>query len=285
MSTWTTARTQCCRVGLTLASMESVGKANCFSKIVSKFAPGTFGDFWLSGTDLDCDSNFRWCSMDRAFEETELRWKSGHPVKGLDCVYLEVRNESMLLATADCAEKKDFLCEVRKKATSQKAMQTECAEIWDITTEQIDLLLNASAFLATTFSLNLKCFLKCVGVEVGLFDIGSGLNSIKMLRQIELVSQEEPTRLQQGFVAHDECSGKKLDDECVTAFETFKCGQEKAPALLSKIVQNNFGNGTIFQPPTPCVPPPRTCWISNAYPCVKNVGHFALSAFLEDDSD
>ncbi|XP_065346040.1 uncharacterized protein LOC135943438 [Cloeon dipterum] len=91
-----------------------------------------------------------------------------------------------------------------------------------------------------------------------------------MLREIELVSQEEPTRLQQGFVAHDECSGKKLDDECVTAYETFKCGQEKEPALLSKIVQNNFGNSTIFKPPTPCVPPPRTCWISNAYPCVKN---------------
>ncbi|XP_065345774.1 uncharacterized protein LOC135943246 [Cloeon dipterum] len=155
-SNWTHAWNWCCKIGLTLASMESTGKSICFSKIVSKFAPAIFGDYWLAGTDLRCDSNFRWCSRSQDFVEPELKWKAGHPLKGSNCVYLEVRNGSVLLASADCAEKKDFLCEVRRKNTFGKAMQTECAEIWDITSNQIDLLLNVTAFLSTDISLNLK---------------------------------------------------------------------------------------------------------------------------------
>ncbi|CAB3388244.1 Hypothetical predicted protein [Cloeon dipterum] len=199
-SNWATAWNQCCRVGMTLASMESAGKTSCYAKIVSKYAPALDGDFWVSGTDLGCVSNFRWCSRNQDFVDSELKWKAGHPKAGLNCVYLEVRNKSVLLATASCAEKKDFLCEVRKKNSYQKAMQAEY---------QIDLLLNVSRFLTTTVSLNLKCFLKCVGVEVGMFALG-GLMSIETLRNIELVSQEEPKKLEQGFVAYDQCSGQSL---------------------------------------------------------------------------
>ncbi|XP_065345785.1 uncharacterized protein LOC135943256 [Cloeon dipterum] len=157
-SNWKTAWNQCCDIGLTLASMESAGKLSCYSKIISKFAPATYGDFWLSGTDLGCDSNFRWCSRSQDFVGPELRWKAGHPQAGLDCVYLEVRNGSALLVTANCNEEKNFLCEVRKKATFQKGMQAECAETWDITADQIDLLLNATAFLAASISINLKVY-------------------------------------------------------------------------------------------------------------------------------
>ncbi|CAB3386063.1 Hypothetical predicted protein [Cloeon dipterum] len=274
-SNWATAWNQCCRVGMTLASMESAGKTSCYAKIVSTLD----GDFWVSGTDLGCVSNFRWCSRNQDFVDSELKWKAGHPKAGLNCVYLEVRNKSVLLATASCAEKKDFLCEVRKKNSYQKAMQAECAETWDITTDQIDLLLNVSRFLTTTVSLNLKCFLKCVGVEVGMFALG-GLMSIETLRNIELVSQEEPKKLEQGFVAYDQCSGQNSGDECVTAYETFKCGQEKAPDLVQEIVTNNFDNKTVFLPPTPCVPVPRTCWISSVYPCVIN--QTAIDLFKKD---
>ncbi|CAB3388240.1 Hypothetical predicted protein, partial [Cloeon dipterum] len=268
-SNWTAARDLCCDIGLTLASMESAGKSSCFSRIVSKFAPATYGDYWLSGTDLGCDSNFRWCTLSRDFVHPELTWKEGHPKPGLDCVYLEVRNESLLLATDDCAQNKSFLCEVRKKGTFGRAMQTECAETWDITIEQIDLLMNVSAFLTATISLNLKCFLKCVGVEIGMFGIG-GLDALATLRQIELVSQEDPVELETGFVAYDQCSGIKSDDECEIAHETYKCGQEKAPDLVSKIITNNYDNTSMLYPPTPCVPFRRTCWLSNSLPCVKN---------------
>ncbi|XP_065346169.1 uncharacterized protein LOC135943525 [Cloeon dipterum] len=269
-SNWTVARNSCCEIGLTLASMESAGKSSCFSRIVtSKFAPAIYGDYWLSGTDLGCDSNFRWCTLSRDFVHPELTWKEGHPKPGLDCVYLEVRSGSMLLATDDCGENKNFLCEVRKKATFKRAMQTECAETWDITVDQIDMLMNVSAYLTATISLNLKCFLKCVGVEIGMFGVG-GLDAIATLRQIELVSQEDPVKLETGFVAYDQCSGISSDDECGIADETFKCGQEKAPDLVSKIIANNFDNNTMLYPPTPCVPVHRACWISNSTPCVKN---------------
>ncbi|XP_065346602.1 uncharacterized protein LOC135943864 [Cloeon dipterum] len=166
-----------------------------------EFAPATFGDFWLSGTDLGCDSNFRWCTLSRDFVDPEVKWKEGHPKPGLDCVYLELRNGSALLATDNCAQNKSFLCEVRKKATFQRAMQTECAETWDITVDQIDLLMNVTTFLTATISLNLK------------FGIG-GLDALATLRQIELVSQEEPTKLERGFVAYDQCSGiiAKIND-------------------------------------------------------------------------
>ncbi|XP_065347599.1 uncharacterized protein LOC135944512 isoform X2 [Cloeon dipterum] len=269
LADWIAARGHCCDIGLTLASMESVGKSSCFSRIVSKFAPATFGDYWLSGTDLGCDSNFRWCTLGRDLVNPEVKWKVGHPKPGLDCVYLEVRNGSELLATDDCAQKKSFLCEVRKKATFQRAMQSECADIWDITVDQIDLLLNVSAFLTTTITLNLKCFLKCVGVEIGLFGVG-GLDALATLRQIELVSQEDPVELETGFVAYDQCSGINSDDECVIAYETYKCGQQKAPDLVSKIITNHYDNDTMLYPPTPCVYSRRSCWLSKNLPCVKN---------------
>ncbi|CAB3370428.1 Hypothetical predicted protein [Cloeon dipterum] len=278
-SSWATAWDWCCNVGLTLMSMESAGKASCYSRIVSKFTLTTFGDFWLSGTDQGCPATFRWCSLSKNFIDSELKWKAGHPKDGLDCVYLEVRNGSVLLASANCAEKKDFLCEVRKKATFQRAMQTECAEIWDISIEEIDMLLNVSEFLSPTanISLNLKCFLKCVGVEVGMFDLGA-LNAIATLQQIEILTQEEPVKMETAFVAYDICSGKQFDDECVTAYETFKCGQEQAPDIISQIVTNNFDNGTILSPPTPCLPYRHSCWLTNGFPCVKN--QTAIDALL-----
>ncbi|CAB3370379.1 Hypothetical predicted protein [Cloeon dipterum] len=254
---WAAAWQSCCNIGLTLASLESIGKYNCLTKVTNKYPLLTSGDFWVSGTVSGCESNFRWCSLNREFVEPEIKWKAGHPMAGLDCVYLEVRNGSMLLATANCIEKKDFLCDVRKNSTTQKGMQAECADLWNITPEQIDLLLNISVFLTTTISLDLK------------FEMGR-LNSIATLRQIELISQEEPQIMEKGFTAFDECSGKKFDDECVTAYETYKCGQEKEPIMVSNIVKNNFGNATVYVPPTPCLPLRRTCWLSEKFPCQKN---------------
>ncbi|XP_065352841.1 uncharacterized protein LOC135947816 [Cloeon dipterum] len=244
-----------------------------FKNVQTKGFPAyILGDFWLSGTDQGCPSTFRWCSLSKNFINPELKWKAGHPKDGLNCVYLEVRNGSVLLASANCAEKKDFLCEVRKKATSQKATQTECAEIWDVSNEQIDMLLNASQFLTSNISINQKCFLKCIGVENGLFDF-NGLDSIAMLRQIEFVSQEDPAKLQQGFGAYDECKDMKNDDECSTAYENYKCGQEKVPSLVSDIVKINNNDGTFATqvlPPTPCIPLRKFCWMSNSTPCEIN---------------
>ncbi|XP_065345481.1 uncharacterized protein LOC135943020 [Cloeon dipterum] len=269
-SDWTAARDNCCAVGMNLASIESAGKLKCVSRIISESSPRIIGDFWLSGTGSGCDSNFRWCSLGRDFVNSELKWKAGHPKVGLNCVYLEARNESVLLATADCAEQKYFLCEAKKAAnSSQLGTQAECADIWNVTSEQIDLLLNVSAFITSSISINLKCFLKCMGVEIGLLQLG-GLSGIDMLLQIELVSQEEPKKMEDGFGAFDECSGKKFDDECVTAHEIYKCGLEKQPDMVTKIISNNYDSSSVASPPIPGVPVPRSCWMSKMFPCVAD---------------
>ncbi|XP_059489056.1 uncharacterized protein LOC132204526 [Neocloeon triangulifer] len=155
-SDWNTAWGECCQIGLNLATLESAGKSTCVSKLTAQYSSFTNGDWWVSGSDINCDKNFQWCSINRAFVESEIKWKSGHPKAGLDCVYVEIRNSSILLATADCKEKKRFLCEVRRDATFGIGMQTECAEIWDIKSEEIDLLMNATAITTANISINLK---------------------------------------------------------------------------------------------------------------------------------
>ncbi|CAB3387272.1 Hypothetical predicted protein [Cloeon dipterum] len=268
-ATWSVARDKCCEIGLTLASMESVGKLNCFSRIASKIGLEINGDFWLSGTDQGCLSKFHWCSLSRDFTYPELKWKIDHPVQGMNCVYLEVRNGSAMLATGNCVGQKNFLCEIRKKGTFREAMNTECAEIWDVSPAQIDLLLNASAFLSAKISINLKCFIKCVAVEVGMFFHGRPV-SIETLRQIELISQENPAKLEQALAVYDQCRGLKFDDDCVTAYEIYKCCQERAPSLVSEIIINNYDNGSILTPPIGCVSVRRSCWLSDNFPCVFN---------------
>ncbi|XP_065349815.1 uncharacterized protein LOC135945828 isoform X2 [Cloeon dipterum] len=274
-SSWKNARDRCCAIGLNLTPIESSGKLNCISKLMTKFASLTVGDYWLSGTNLGCTSNFRWCTLDRDFVNPELRWKEGHPVKGLNCVYLEARNESSLLATADCAEEKNFLCDVgRSAASSQLQIQSECAEIWNISSYEIDLLSNDSGLSSANVSLNLKCFLKCVGTEVGMFKSG-GVSSIEMLRQVEIAAEDDPVKMEQGFIAYDGCSSKKSDDECVVAYETYKCGLKNEPDLVAKIVNNsaqsdNASSVVAQPPPLPCVPKRRSCWMSDRYPCTSN---------------
>ncbi|XP_065350661.1 uncharacterized protein LOC135946380 [Cloeon dipterum] len=283
MSDWTNAWKQCCDIGLNLTSMESAGKLSCFSRIVSKFAPKTYGDFWLAGTDVGCPSTFRWCPLYRNFINPELKWKVGHPKEGLDCVYLEARSGSVLLATANCTEQKLFFCDLINVAASpNRAIQNECADIWEITSEQIDNLLISSFFNSLNITQNLRCFLKCMGINIGMFELG-GVNGIDLLRQIELAAEEDPVQMQNGFSAYDTCSGKKFDDECVTAEEIYKCGLKEAPDLVAKIVNNNNINEPMLAPPLPCVPKPRSCWLSKMYPCIAN--QTAIDAFNSNNGE
>ncbi|CAB3383919.1 Hypothetical predicted protein [Cloeon dipterum] len=128
---------QCCALGMEALNLEDAfeqeGLTNLTVGIKSEYYSENLGDFWLSATDLGCPSDYHWCSLNRDFVHPEIRWKDGHPKAGPNCVYLEVRNESMLLATADCNEEKMFLCDVRKNATFRRGMQGECADIWNIT--------------------------------------------------------------------------------------------------------------------------------------------------------
>jgi hypothetical protein len=93
------------------------------------------GDYWTSGTDVDCPDKFTWCSKEAQFASSQVQWKSGHPSTG-DCVHVQIRNGSQngtVFGTSDCGEKFNFVCEMRQKGTEGRALAVECMALWDVT--------------------------------------------------------------------------------------------------------------------------------------------------------
>jgi len=85
-------------------------------------------DFWTSGTDQDCDGAYRWCSLNRDFTNPEINWGAAEPKSANgDCVSVRFVNgttEETVYSTGNCAEEKNFICEVRfaiKEANSVKS--------------------------------------------------------------------------------------------------------------------------------------------------------------------
>jgi hypothetical protein len=68
--------------------------------------------FWTSGTDKDCSGKYRWCSMDKDLIPAEINWKKGHPKGGCTSIEMQYTTNATVMATADCSEEKQFLCEV-----------------------------------------------------------------------------------------------------------------------------------------------------------------------------
>jgi hypothetical protein len=76
------------------------------------------GEFWTSGMDGECNGNYRWCSVDRAFLKKEVLWAPNHPskIKG-NCVSVNMHplTTNNTLQSASCEAKKQFICEVDAK--------------------------------------------------------------------------------------------------------------------------------------------------------------------------
>jgi len=72
------------------------------------------GDFWTSGAKNGTE--FIWSGREKPFDATGTKWNSGEPSAKGDCVYIQMTNstENTFLAADNCAEKKKFICEVRK---------------------------------------------------------------------------------------------------------------------------------------------------------------------------
>lgn len=157
-ATWLEAREKCCSIGMTLATVQTMGKHNCMAKTalsknmktlnISTFkikyyffchkhpdfaSLGIVSDYWVYGTDTGSAGNFHWCSNVLEFQPKETKWAAGEPASKLSCVYLKNKggNQSAL-ATADCSTKKNYICDVRKLGTAGKSMQQECMETWGI---------------------------------------------------------------------------------------------------------------------------------------------------------
>jgi len=50
--------------------------------------------------------------MDKDFIPAEINWKQGHPKGGCTAIEMQNTTNATVLATADCTEEKQFLCEV-----------------------------------------------------------------------------------------------------------------------------------------------------------------------------
>jgi hypothetical protein len=94
------------------------------------------GEYWTSGTDLDCPGKYFWCSSGMSFNNLNIPWIDGHPDSSAgDCVYVNIKNSSSnrtAVGTGDCSLAKHFVCETRYKGTELQGMTTECMELWDV---------------------------------------------------------------------------------------------------------------------------------------------------------
>jgi len=94
--------------------MKSTGKRKCLPKLARDY-PDIVGEYWTSGTDIGCDGNFRWCSVDRALLKEEVHWAPSEPDRSRgNCVWTRTSSsfDATSLATENCEMKKKFICEV-----------------------------------------------------------------------------------------------------------------------------------------------------------------------------
>jgi Lectin C-type domain len=113
-ATYEEARKKCCSYGTSLLSIKTAAKRKCISKLTKDY-PDIAGEFWTSGTDGECDGNYRWCSVDRAFLKKEVLWAPNHPSKNKgQCVSVKTHPAAPnnTLQSASCDVKKRFICEV-----------------------------------------------------------------------------------------------------------------------------------------------------------------------------
>jgi hypothetical protein len=90
------------------------------------------GNYWTSGSDLECANKYFWCSKGSEITEKQASWKSGHPdANAGDCVHAEIGKDTFL-ATNDCGTKLHFVCETRKKGTEFQGLTFECMDLWDV---------------------------------------------------------------------------------------------------------------------------------------------------------
>jgi hypothetical protein len=62
--------------------------------------------------------------MEKDFIPAEINWKQGHPKGGCTSIEMQYTANATVLATADCTEEKQFLCEVFFSARSDLVNDT-----------------------------------------------------------------------------------------------------------------------------------------------------------------
>ncbi|XP_059477445.1 uncharacterized protein LOC132197870 [Neocloeon triangulifer] len=125
--------------------------------------------FWTSGTDLNCQGKFRWCSNEiKDYIKTNLLWQKGQPGMNNSCIYIQNDNlRGPLLGTNDCKVELHFICESRTPANTYfESVVNECQEVNRVSNHEVLSFKNESI---NKFSYRMKCFIACIFEIMALF--------------------------------------------------------------------------------------------------------------------
>ncbi|XP_059481817.1 uncharacterized protein LOC132200398 isoform X2 [Neocloeon triangulifer] len=264
-NTYDEARDRCCALGMELLSIKTAAKRKCLSKVTRDY-PDTTGEFWTSGTDLDCNGGYRWCSVDRAFLKHEVLWGADEPnQKRGDCVTVRTNSNAKLttLQTDLCPAKKRYICEVRQSGTTVETVQKECVDLFGLTNAEVEGLDNIS-----NYTNKMKCYLKCIGDNLGML-VNGVLQEGNVMRLME--KSNEKGDMDKGYQAINECKNKSIpDDECESAYRMYKCGKEQAPVVFGKMVVYKEVTSEDNTAPVDMAEP-RTCKLKMSTRCQINL--------------
>ncbi|XP_065340587.1 macrophage mannose receptor 1-like [Cloeon dipterum] len=261
----------CCDLGMNLLSLQFDYKFDGVKAgVKEKYA--TPGYYWTSGTDSGCESAFGFCSVNRLVRK-DAKWQPGQPdnAGGVEhhlAVY--INGSSALMADFNGDTKLRYICEARdtsNSATGGKSVRDECAAIYNVSSIEIDNLLND-----TNYDLRIKCFIKCIGENSGLMIDGKFVES-EFLAILEKLAAGNLQDLKKNLMIQDECINSTGGmDECDKAAQLIKCANEKAPDVFMSVVnekENSISLSESAQEIAPLTPEPTFC-VKNYTSCVVN---------------
>ncbi|XP_059484456.1 uncharacterized protein LOC132201914 [Neocloeon triangulifer] len=77
---WDAANTMCCRLGMQLVSIEDDAKMRCIYELNKNDTLLKYtSEFWTSGTQLDCNFRYKFCSSGASILRNDTKWLAGEP--------------------------------------------------------------------------------------------------------------------------------------------------------------------------------------------------------------
>ncbi|XP_059470653.1 uncharacterized protein LOC132193784 isoform X2 [Neocloeon triangulifer] len=267
LQTFQGAMVKCCELGMTLLSLAYNYK---YQALLSAYKGRSFFEeyYWTSGSNKGCEDTFGFCSDKRLLGDNSS-WLLGQPdnAGGNESGIAIFINSSSNIFLVDLNEetKLRYICEARNNSnakTGGTAISDECANIFNVSQTEVDLLLKNDT---VQFDLRIKCYLKCVGENVGLLVDGQ-LVQADLVKALEDLVKGNWTKLKRYLFVIDNCwaSGSDMSGECDQAAQMIKCSNEQEPAMLQAAITALDEQMTLekFEPAPPASCPTISCTVN-----------------------